>query len=281
MYEAIRDRLIEYGIPKDQITFVHDWNERNRHQWFKKMNDGDVRVLIGSTDKAGTGLNVQQRVVAMHQLDIPWKPAELTQRQGRGVRPGNWCAEMYQDNKVYNYVYATERPLDTYKFTLLKNKATFIAQMKVNELQVRTIDEGAIDEQSGMNFAEYIAVLSGDTTLLEKAKIDKKLAILENLRVIHYREISENKYKLVHKENRLKEVEPLLVELNRDWELYRSKMERDETGTRLNPIRIFALDDKIKELEKEWELYYAEKELRKQNKLNKQNKIIENANDSN
>lgn len=245
VYEAIRDRLVEYGVPYDQITFVHDWTERSRHGWFKKMNDGDVRVLIGSTDKAGTGLNVQQRVLAMHQLDIPWKPAELTQRQGRGVRPGNWAAEMYQDNKVYNYVYATERSLDTYKFTLLKNKATFIAQMKVNELQVRTIDEGAIDEQSGMNFAEYIAVLSGDTTLLEKAKIDKKLAILENLRVIHYREISDNKYKLLHKENRLKEVEPLLVELNRDWELYRSKMERDETGTRLNPIQIPAIQDEI------------------------------------
>lgn len=253
LYEELKMKLVGVGIPSEEVTFIHQWTERNKHELFRKMNDGELRVLIGSTDKAGTGLNVQQRVVAMHQLDIPWKPAELTQRVGRGVRPGNWGAKLYQDNKVYNFIYATERSLDNYKFTLLKNKQTFISQMKQNELQVRSIDEGSIDEQSGMNFAEYIAVLSGDTTLLEKAKIDKKLAVLEKLKSAHYREISDNKYRLGHKEERIKIVEPLTADLCRDHEQYQRLLQKDETGTKENPIHIPAIEEKLIEEQKKWE----------------------------
>lgn len=253
LYEELKYKLICSGIPADEITFIHSWNERSKYELFRKMNDGELRVLIGSTDKAGTGLNVQQRIVAMHNLDIPWKPAELTQRAGRGVRPGNWGAKLYQDNKVYNYIYATERSLDNYKFTLLKNKQTFISQMKQNELQVRSIDEGSIDEQSGMNFAEYIAVLSGDTTLLEKAKIDKKLTVLEKLRSAHYREISDNKYKLAHKEERLQIVIPLVIDLQRADIQYQELLKRDETGTKENPIEIPAVQGRIEEEQIKWE----------------------------
>ncbi len=131
------------------------------------MNSGHIRVLIGSTQKAGTGLNVQERIVAMHDLDIPWKPAELDQRHGRGARQGNRIAKAHYGNKVRTFIYAVEQSLDNYKFNLLKNKQTFISQMKESDLHTRSIDEGAIDEQTGMNFSEYIAVLSGDTTLLE------------------------------------------------------------------------------------------------------------------
>jgi N12 class adenine-specific DNA methylase len=260
LYEELKKKLIWSGIPAEEITFIHQWNERNKHELFKKMNDGDIRVLIGSTDKAGTGLNVQQRVVAMHQLDIPWKPAELTQRVGRGVRPGNWGAKLYQDNKVYNFIYATERSLDNYKFTLLKNKQTFISQMKQNELQVRSIDEGSIDEQSGMNFAEYIAVLSGDTTLLEKAKIDKKLAVLEKLKSAHYREISNNKYLLAHKEERLEIVTPLVKELARDDIQYQKLLTKDETGTKENPLEIPAILGVIQQEQEKWESIKKQKE---------------------
>src|SRR3546814_16209899 len=91
----------------------------------------------------GTGTNVQQRVVAMHHLDIPWKPSELEQRDGRGVRQGNIIAKEFYDNKVHNYIYAVEQSLDNYKFNLLKNKQLFISQMKNNTLHVSTIDEGA------------------------------------------------------------------------------------------------------------------------------------------
>lgn len=265
LYEELKMKLHYSGIPLEEITFIHSWTERNKHELFRKMNDGEIRVLIGSTDKAGTGLNVQQRVVAMHQLDIPWKPAELTQRVGRGVRPGNWGAKLYQDNKVYNFIYATERSLDNYKFTLLKNKQTFISQMKQNELQVRSIDEGSIDEQSGMNFAEYIAVLSGDTTLLEKAKIDKKLAVLEKLKSAHYREISNNKYLLAHKEERIQIVFPLVDDLKRDHELYQSVLKKDDTGTKENPITIYAVQQKIEEEEVKWEKIKAERKRVQEN----------------
>lgn len=251
VYQALKDKLMEtYEIPEHEIQFIHDWEgDRKKHELFKKMNDGDIRILIGSTEKAGTGLNVQQRIVCMHHLDIPWKPAELEQRSGRGARQGNWVAKEHQDNKVYNYIYAVERSLDNYKFTLLKNKQTFISQMKNNELQVRSIDEGSVDEQSGMNFAEYIAVLSGDTTLLEKAKIDKKLAVLENLRSVHYREASSNRYQLSHKTERLEYVDEVSGTLKRDYDLFNSLMTRDETGTRLNPINIWALRQVLVERE--------------------------------
>lgn len=281
VYDEIRKKLVEeHGIPTEEIAFIHDYNERTRRVLFEKMNAGIIRVLVGSTSKAGTGLNVQERVVATHDLDIPWKPAELEQRGGRGARQGNWLAKMHQGNIVYRFIYATEQSLDNYKFTLLKNKQTFISQMKKNELSVRSIDEGSIDEQSGMNFAEYIAVLSGDTTLLEKAKIDKKLAVLENLRSAHYREQSQNKYILAHREERLEEVEGMLVTLQRDYDLYSSQLTRDETGTKNNPIEIFALKDKLIELEKERlveeeEIKKIKEELKKKKELFKDGEISE------
>lgn len=265
VYDAMKEKLVEhYGIPADEIQFIHNWEgDKKKFQLFKKMNEGEIRVLIGSTEKAGTGLNVQQRIMAMHHLDIPWKPAELTQRNGRGVRPGNWLSKLIQDNKVYNYIYATERSLDNYKFTLLKNKQTFISQMKTNELQVRTIDEGSIDEQSGMSFAEYIAVLSGDTTLLEKAKLDKKIAVLESLRTAHYRESSQNRYQLQHKTERLEEVDELVSTIQRDYDQYSQQLTADQkTGVKDNPIIIPELEPVLVQLEGE----YLRREMEKQEK---------------
>ena len=175
IYDALRDKLVnDFELPKDEITFIHDWSDKQKPELFRKMNAGEIRVLIGSTEKAGTGLNVQARIVAMHHFDTPWRPSDLEQRDGRGARQGNWLAKKHYDNKVLNFIYGVEKSLDAYKFNLLKNKQTFISQMKNCELNVRTLDEGSMDEKSGMNFSEYIAILSGDTTLLEKAKVEKK-----------------------------------------------------------------------------------------------------------
>jgi len=248
VYDAMRDKLVdEFGLKRDEIVFIHDYQtDKKKHELFKRVNSGEVRVLLGSTDKAGTGLNVQQRVVAMHHLDIPWKPSQLTQRNGRGVRPGNWLAKQAQDNKVYVFVYAVERSLDTYKFTLLKNKQTFISQMKNNELQTRSIDEGSIDESSGMNFAEYIAVLSGDNSLLEKAKADKKVALLENLRNVHYKEQHNNKHSLAAKVDRKVVVDQLVTELTRDVTMYQELLEKDpETGSKKNKLLLYGTVDTI------------------------------------
>jgi len=113
VYDALRSKLInEFDIPPAEITFIHNWTDKQKPELFRKMNCGEIRILIGSTEKAGTGLNVQKRVVAMHHLDIPWKPAELEQRDGRGARQGNEIAKLYYNNEVRNYIYAVEQSLD-------------------------------------------------------------------------------------------------------------------------------------------------------------------------
>ena len=113
------------------------------------MNNGDVRVLFGSTSMLGTGVNAQRRAVAVHELECPWRPSDLEQREGRAIRAGNEIAKLYADNKVDVIIYAVEKSLDSYKFNLLHCKATFISQLKRGALGARTIDEGAMDEQNG------------------------------------------------------------------------------------------------------------------------------------
>ena len=144
------------------------------------MNEGSIRVFFGSTSMFGTGVNAQKRAVAIHHLDTPWRPSDLEQRDGRAVRKGNEVAKFHADNKVDVIIYAVKKSLDSYKFNLLHNKQLFIEQLKNNRMGSRTIDEGSMDEKSGMNFSEYVAILSGNTDLLEKAKLEKKIAGLDS-----------------------------------------------------------------------------------------------------
>lgn len=262
IYDALKQKLTsEYNIPSDKITYIHDWTDTKKPELFKKMNNGQIRILLGSTDKAGTGLNVQQRVVAMHHLDIPWKPSELEQRNGRGARQGNQVAKESYNNEVKNYIYAVEQSLDNYKFNLLKNKQTFISQMKNCELNVRSIDEGSIDEKSGMNFSEYIAILSGDTTLLEKSKLEKKIAVLESLRSVYYKEVAKSRFRLERMESDHGSVTTILSHLNRDEKMYTSQLKYDKEGTKVNPIQLNGLNSidaevigkRVIELYKNWQ----------------------------
>ena len=240
IYDALKEKLIsQYNIPASQITFVHDWTEHQKPELFRKMNAGDIRFLFGSTEKAGTGLNVQQRIVGMHHLDIPWKPSELVQRSGRGGRQGNIIAKEFYENKVKNYIYAVEQSLDNYKFNLLKNKQTFISQMKNCSLNVRTIDEGSIDEKSGMNFSEYIAILSGDTSLLEKSKMEKKIAVLESLRSAHHKETIRAGFQLEHLQKEVASTNETLDKLMQDERTYKSQLKYDKDESKLNPIKIY------------------------------------------
>ncbi|MFD0764495.1 helicase-related protein [Mucilaginibacter lutimaris] len=239
VYDALRDKLVnDLDIPSGEITFIHDWTDKRKPELFAKMNAGQIRILIGSTEKAGTGLNVQQRVVAMHHLDIPWKPSELEQRDGRGARQGNWLAKLLSDNKVRNYIYAVEQSLDNYKFNLLKNKQTFIGQMKNSELGKRTIDEGAMDEQSGMNFSEYIAILSGDTSLLEKTKIEKKVTELEGYRSSHFKDVARSRYLLEDTEKQREATASMLEKLRIDEANYTKVLRTDDKGSKLNPVHL-------------------------------------------
>ncbi|PWK72925.1 type III restriction/modification enzyme restriction subunit [Mucilaginibacter oryzae] len=243
LYDALKDKLVnDLNVKAGEITFIHHWTDKQKPDLFKKMNRGEIRVLIGSTEKAGTGLNVQQRVIAMHHLDIPWKPSELEQRNGRGARQGNTLAKQHYGNKVLNFIYAVEQSLDNYKFNLLKNKQTFISQMKNCELNVRSIDEGSVDENSGMNFSEYIAILSGDTSLLEKSKLEKKIAALESLKTAHYRESSRSRYALEDKRKEQTQTGRELEVLQADLKVYRANLKMEKDGTKANPIRLDKLN---------------------------------------
>lgn len=239
LYDALKNKLVrDLDLPPQHITFIHQWSDKQKPELFKKMNRGEIRILIGSTEKAGTGLNVQERVVAMHHLDIPWKPSELEQRNGRGARQGNKLAKSHYDNKVVNFIYAVEQSLDNYKFNLLKNKQTFISQMKNCELNVRTIDEGSIDEKSGMNFSEYIAILSGDTSLLEKTKLEKKIAVTESLKTAHFREIARARCTLENLEKESVQTEATLKTLQSDHDAYHQVLKLEKDGSKANPIKL-------------------------------------------
>ena len=176
IYNDIRQKLVEKGIPEHEIRFIQDFKtDKRREKLFEDTNAGKVRVLLGSTEMLGTGVNAQERCVAIHHVDIPWTPKDFEQRNGRGIRKGNRVAKLFAGNKVDVFIYATKETLDTYKFNLVANKAHFIAQIKNGAINVRTLDEGGMDEHSGMSYSEYIAVLSGNTDLLEKAKLERQI----------------------------------------------------------------------------------------------------------
>ena len=151
------------------------------------MNAGRVRVLFGSTTMLGTGVNAQQRAVAVHHLEVPRRPADLEQRNGRAVRKGN-TVKMWGGNVVDIVIYGTEKTLDAYKFNLLRNKQMFINQINDGTIGARRIDEGGMDENSGMNFAEFVAILSGNTDLLNKAKLDSRIMQLEKEQALFKKE---------------------------------------------------------------------------------------------
>lgn len=122
------------------------------------MNEGKVRVLVGSTETLGTGVNAQERCVAIHHLDCLWRPSDLKQRNGRGIRAGNWVAKLHANNKVDVIIYAVERTLDSYKFNLLHNKQLFTDQIMNNTCASHTIDEGSMDDKGDMSYSEYVAI---------------------------------------------------------------------------------------------------------------------------
>ena len=240
VYTEIKRKLIEdYGIPPHEIRFIQECKtERSRKAVIEAMNSGDVRVLFGSTSMLGTGVNAQRRAVCLHHLDTPWRPSDLTQRDGRAIRAGNEIAKLYADNKVDVIIYAVEKSLDSYKFNLLHCKATFIDQLKSGALGARTIDEGAMDEKNGMNFSEYMAILSGNTDLLEKAKLEKRIAALESERKAHNKGISDSKFRLQTISHDIANNEAAISRMKEDAARYQSVVRRDKDGNPVNNLTI-------------------------------------------
>lgn len=240
VYGEIKRKLTEdYGIPSSEIRFIQECKTENaKKAMIAAMNRGDIRVLFGSTEMLGTGVNAQKRAVAVHHLDTPWVPSALEQRDGRAIRRGNEVAKRFADNTVDVIIYAVERSLDSYKFNLLHNKQVFINQLKTNSLGSRRIDEGSMDEATGMNFSEYVAVLSGNTDLLEKAKLDKKVMALESERrnFQHERETAKSKLEGVNMS--IEFHTKMINESNSDFETFKQKVKKNEDGTYQNPLRI-------------------------------------------
>lgn len=218
IYNDIKNKLVRLGIPADEIRFIQcAQTERARKRLFDDMNAGRVRVLFGSTTMLGTGVNAQQRAVAVHHLEIPWRPADMEQRNGRAVRKGN-TVKSWGDNTVDVVIYGTEKTLDAYKFNLLKNKQMFINQINNGTIAVRRMDEDAMDENNGMNFAEFIAILSGNTDLLEKAKLDNKIMQLEKEQGIFKKERIRAERKMNTVQEEMKKADGMAARMTRDME---------------------------------------------------------------
>ncbi|OJX87363.1 MAG: DNA methylase [Paludibacter sp. 47-17] len=241
--EIKRKLVDDYGIPSHEIRFIQEAKtDKARKQMISDMNTGKIRVLFGSTEMLGTGVNAQKRCVAIHHLDAPWRPSDLEQRDGRGIRKGNDIAKLYADNKVDVIIYAVEKSLDAYKFGLLHNKQLFIRQLKNNSLGSRTIDEGSMDEKGGMNFSEYVAILSGNTELLEKARLEKKIASLESERQAFMRGKSSSRYKLEGIMSDVEKNNGFINRISKDIEAFNSRVQYQPDGvTRLNPVQLDGL----------------------------------------
>ncbi|MCW2263486.1 N12 class adenine-specific DNA methylase [Sphingobacterium kitahiroshimense] len=243
VYSEIKRKLVEdHGLPAQEVRFIQEAkNDKQRKELIKGMNEGKIRVLFGSTSMLGTGVNAQKRAVAVHHLDTPWRPSDLAQRDGRAVRKGNEIAKFFANNKVDVIIYAVEKSLDSYKFNLLYNKQLFIDQLKNNNLGKRTIDEGSMDEKSGMNFSEYVAILSGNTDLLDKAKLEKQITGLESEKQAFNRSKYSAKYKL---EDYTAELDKALSRFDRmslDWNNLQGRIQKHSDGTVANPVLLDGL----------------------------------------
>ncbi len=243
-YSEIKRKLVEdYKIPAHEIRFIQEAKtEKARKTLIAAMNEGRIRVLFGSTDMLGTGVNAQKRAVALHHLDSPWRPSDLEQREGRAIRKGNEIAKLVADNKVDVIIYAVEKSLDSYKFNLLHNKQLFIQQLKTNNLGKRTIDEGSLDEKSGMNFSEYVAILSGNTDLLEKTKLEKRIAAMESERQAFNRSKSTARFRLEDIHQSIESHQGIITKMQTDWTAFSGALQKDESGNIINAIGIEGVD---------------------------------------
>ena len=174
IYDYLKETLIQYGIPEDEIAFIHDAKtDAQRDALFKEMRTGKKKVLIGSTDKCGTGVNVQTHLVAMHHVDCPWKPSSIEQREGRGIRQGN------ENEEVAIYRYVTKGTFDAYNWSLVENKQRFISQVMTSKAVSRSCED--IDEAT-LSYAEIKAVATGNPLIKEKMEIDNDVQRLKLLK---------------------------------------------------------------------------------------------------
>lgn len=184
MYEDVRDKLTAMGIPEEEIAFIHDaGTEKKKADLFAKVRSGQVRILLGSTPKLGAGTNIQDRLIALHHLDVPWKPSDLEQQEGRILRQGN------QNEKVKIFRYVTENTFDAYMWQILENKQKFISQIMTSKSPVRACED--VDD-TALSYAEIKALATGNPYIKEKMDLDIQVSKLKLMKANH----TSQKYRL-------------------------------------------------------------------------------------
>lgn len=196
VYDAIRSGLIGQGIPPHEIAFIHDADtDAAKQALFEKINNGKIRVLLGSTEKMGAGTNVQKKLIASHNIDAPWRPRDIEQRDGRILRQGNENSEV----RIYRYV--TEGSFDAYMWQTLETKAKFIQQVMNGDTSVRTAED---INGGALTYAEIKAIASGNPAVMEKVKVDTEVRKLDSLRTSHQRRVFEMRRRIAPTEATIK-----------------------------------------------------------------------------
>lgn len=221
IYDDIREKLVAMGIPKEEIAFIHEANsDKQKDELFAKVRKGEIRILMGSTQKMGAGTNVQNKLIALHDLDVPWRPADLEQRAGRIVRQGN-------ENKEVNiYRYVTENTFDAYLWQTIENKQKFISQIMTSKTPVRVAED--VDESS-LNYAEIKALATGDPKIKEKMDLDNEVTKLKMLEANY----KSNRYRLEDKvaknyPEEISRTEKLIEAVKKDIKDVEAKAEGEE-----------------------------------------------------
>ena len=208
IYDDIRNALISAGVPAGEVAFIHDANTNDKKaKLFQDVNDGKVRVLIGSTGKMGVGMNAQKRIVALHHLDAPWRPGDIEQREGRALRRGNINEE------VGIYVYITKKTFDGRMWDNLQRKATFIHQIMAGDLSAR---ESEGDGDFALSAAEIKAIASGNPLIIEQVEVSAEINRLENLERAHAKEVAQAKKRIADAEMMIARDTGLLADYKAD-----------------------------------------------------------------
>lgn len=217
VYDYVRETLVSLGIPKSEIAFIHDYSsQEKKRELFERVNRGEVRIILGSTVKLGTGVNIQSRLVALHHLDAPYRPSDLEQRDGRGERYGN----MWSDIMIFTYITRGSNDtagFDSYLFQLLEAKARVYSQVMVDDINVRSLKD---DSVMTLSFSEVKALASGNPLIKEKADLESKIQQLTLLERAH----GKRKFDLIQKKNKaqtqINEIPQLIDSLVLDLELF-------------------------------------------------------------
>ncbi len=208
VYNELKDLLVDRGIPKEEIAFVHDANtDEKKNSLSRKVNSGEVRILMASTEKGGTGLNVQSRMKAVHHLDVPWRPSDIVQRNGRLIRQGN----MHQEVDIYHYI--TKGSFDNYLWQTQENKLKYITQIMTSKDPVRSAED--IDEQT-MTASDFKALATGNPYLKLKMELENELTVLDNQKRAFHRTKDEYRHTISYCEQNLPVLEKRLSQYDRD-----------------------------------------------------------------